>query len=80
MQVWLATSFSDEEGPMATGGKTVMIQGTKAEVKAIAQFMAEVVMHLDDATYCHMHLRDSMAGWSKAKHIDLEITVDERNA
>ena len=80
MQVWLASTFSDEVGPMATAGKTIMIHGTKAEVKAIAQFLAEVVKHLDDATHCHMHLRDSMVGWSKAKHIDLEITVDERNA
>lgn len=77
MQAWLADTFSDEEGDFAIPGKVVIIHATRDEVIAIAKFMAEVARHLEDATYCHMHLRDSMAGWSKAEHIDLEITVDE---
>jgi hypothetical protein len=78
VKAWLSDRFSDEEGDMATPGKTVIIHGTRNDVLAIAKFLAEVVQHLEGATYCHMHLRDSMAGWSKARHVDLEITVDER--
>ena len=78
MKAYLADSFSDEDGPMATEGKTVIIHASKAEVLAIARYMTEVAEHLEGANYCHMHLRDSMNGWSKSKHIDIEITVDER--
>ena len=63
---------------MAAESKTVTIHATKAEAIAIARFLAEIVQHLDHANFCHMHLRDSMPGWSKSKHIDIEITVDER--
>ena len=80
MQAWLADTFSDEEGKMVAAGKTAIIHGTKTEVMVIARSMAEVVQHLDSAAYRHMHLRDSMAGWSKSNHIDIEITVDERTA
>ena len=79
MKAWLADTFSDEEGKTPVQGKCVMLFGTKAEVASIAKFLADVVRHLEDASYCHMHLRDNMSGWSEAKHIDLEITVDERN-
>lgn len=65
---------------MAVEGKTVSIHATKAEVIAIARFVAEVAQHLDHADFCHMHLRDNMPAWSKSKHIDIEITVDERTS
>jgi hypothetical protein len=80
VQAWITDNFSEEEGGTTIEGKTVVIHGTKSEVRAIARFMAEVAQHLERASYCHMHLRDSMAGWSKAKHVDLEVTVDERTA
>ena len=80
MQAWLADTFSDEEGEVAAEGRTVIIRASKAELMAIAKFMAEVARHLEGANYCHMHLRDSMPGWSKSEHIDVEITVDERTA
>ena len=65
---------------MAVEGKVVIVHGSRAEVLAMARFMVEVAEHLERANYCHMHLRDSMPGWSKAEHIDFEVTVDERNA
>lgn len=80
MKAFLANAFSDEEGPMAIEGKTVIVHGSKAEIMAMARFMGEVAKHLEGSPYCHLHLRDSMVGWSKSDHIDLEITVDERTA
>ena len=80
MQAWLADTFSDEESEVVAEGRTVIIHASKAEVMAIARFMTEVARRLDGADYCHMHLRDSMPGWSKSEHIDVEITVDERTA
>ena len=80
MEAFLANTFSDEEGPMAIEGKVVIIHASKAEAQAMARFFQEVVQHLDGSSYCHMHLRDRMPGWSKTKHIDIEVTVDERTA
>ena len=80
MQAWIADAFYGEEGGAPAEGNTVIIHGTEAEVRAIARFMAEIVQQLEAADYCHMHLRDCMAGWSKAEHIDIEVTVDERAA
>jgi hypothetical protein len=78
VQAWISESFSDEEGGALAGGNSVIIHGSKAEMKAIASFMAEVVQHLEQADYCHMHLRDRMPRWSKADHVDIEVTVDVR--
>ena len=80
MKAWIVDTFSDEEGGTRVEGKDVIIHGTKAEMRAIAGFMAEVVQHLESADYCHMHLRYEMTGWSKADHVDIEVTVDERTA
>ncbi len=80
MQAFIANTFSDEEGPMAVEGKVVIVHGSRTEVLALARFFGEVAQHLENSAYCHMHLRDRMPGWSKAEHVDFEITVDERPA
>jgi hypothetical protein len=65
---------------MAVEGKVVIVHGSKAEILAMARFFTDVARHLESSAYCHMHLRDSMPGWSKTEHIDCEVTVDERTA
>ena len=77
MRAWLAQTYSDEDG-LAVEGKSVIVHGTKTDMKAIAEFMASVVEHLEGSDYCHMHLQDHMPGWKKDRHVDIEMTVDER--
>ena len=76
MKAYLAENFSDEEGELATEGKSVIIHGNKSDIKSIAEFLTKVSQHLENNDYCHMHLQDSMAGWNKTEHIDIEITVE----
>ena len=78
MEAWISDGFAEEEEASVTKGKSVIIHGSCAEIRAAARFMAQVAEHLESANFCHMHLRDCMPGWSIEKHIDIEITVDER--
>jgi len=76
MKAWLSQTHSDEEGPMATAGKLVILKGSIADIKAIAGFLEKVSTYLGSNEYCHMHLRDHMKDWNKEDHIDIEITVE----
>ena len=78
MEAWLASSFDDEDGPMAVRGRSVILRVSKEEVRAIAAFLQEVAAHLDTADFCHMHLRDHMPGWNRSQHADIEITVERQ--
>jgi hypothetical protein len=80
MKAWLSQNHSDEEGPMATEGKLVILKGSIADIKAIAEFLGKVSTYLSSNEYCHMHLRDHMRDWSKKDHIDIEITVESAEA
>ena len=79
MKAWLAETFADEEGPMAIEGRNVIIQGSKEEVRAIAEFAREVADHLESNDYCHMHLSDSMKNWNKKNHIDIQLNVEKES-
>lgn len=80
MKAWITKNFSEEDGPPAADGKSVTIKATRDEVRAIADFLQDVVAHLQTANYCHMHFRDWFPSWDKRRHIDIQITVDERAA
>lgn len=80
MQAWIVDAYPDEDGVPAVPGRTVIVHGSRADIIAIADFWAKVARHLETSSYCHMHLQDSMSGWRKGEHIDLEVTVDERPA
>ncbi len=76
MKVFLADSFSDEEGPMAEEGKTVYIQGDKQKILELCDFFQKVSQYLEDSDSCHMHFRDSSSNWNKGKYIDVAIDVE----
>lgn len=76
MRAWVATTYSDEDGSMATEGKAMIIQGSRIEIKAITRFLNTVSTYLDSNDYCHMHLHDYMEGWKKGEHIDIEVNAE----
>ncbi len=61
---------------MAVEGRSIIIKGTKEDMKAIAAFANAVAKHLESAEDCHMHLQDHMPGWKKGDHIDIEMNVE----
>ena len=77
MKAWISATYSDEEGPMAIEGKSIIVHGTKEDMKAIAAFMMSVVESLEDSDRCHVHLQDHMPGWTKGRHIDIEMNVGQ---
>jgi hypothetical protein len=77
LKVYLADSFSDEEGSLAHEGKTVYLQGSKENLLELCRFFEQVAAHLGDAKICHMHFRDSSGSWNKQTHIDVVVDTDE---
>lgn len=78
MKLYLSKTHSDEDGPMADEGKLAIIYSSKEDIRNLTEFFHKVNTYLDDNEYCHMHFRDYFENWSKEKHIDIEINVDER--
>lgn len=76
MKVFLADSFSDEEGPLAEEGKTVYIQGSREKLLELCQFFKEIANHLENDESCHMHFRDSSNSWNKQNYIDVAVDVE----
>jgi len=77
LKVFLADSFSDEEGPMAEEGKTVYIQGDKQKILELCKFFQEVAQYLENADFCHMHFQDSSSNWNKKNYIDVAVDVEK---
>ncbi len=77
MKAWISQTHSDEDGPMAIEGKSVIIYASKEEILAMSEFTAAVAKYLKTNDFCHMHLRDHMKNWNKALHIDIEINVEK---
>ena len=77
MEVYLADSFSDEEGSPAVPGKLVYFRGSKADVQALHEFLGEALNHLESSEKCHMHLQDHMDNWNKQDHVDFVIDVGQ---
>jgi len=65
MRAWIRDAYSEDEGQDAIEGKSIIITATRAEVRAMASFMAAAAEHLERADSCHVHLRDHMPGWAK---------------
>lgn len=77
MKVYLASTFSDEDGPMAEEGKTVYIQASKDKILELSAYFASVAAHVESSGACHMHFRDHSKGWSKEEYIDIAVDIVE---
>ena len=80
MKAYIASTFSEEEGPMAVEGKTVYINASKAEIQKLATFMAKVAKFVEENDPCHMHFRDFEPDWNKQDYIDVAIELVDKNA
>ncbi|MCX2802498.1 Imm32 family immunity protein [Microbulbifer thermotolerans] len=77
MKAYLASTFSDEEGPMAEEGKTVYIHASKERLLELAKYFAAVAEHIETNGTCHMHFRDYSEHWNKEEYIDVAVDIDE---
>ena len=78
LNAWICDKYSEEEEGTVTEGNHVIVRGTKEDVLALAEFVASVAAHLGEADTCHLHLRDHMPGWTKGRHVDVEVSVEAR--
>ncbi len=77
MRAFLADSFSDEEGSIASEGKTIYIQGSKQALFELCSFFEVVSRHLEQGETCHMHFQDYLETWHKETHIDVVVDMDQ---
>lgn len=77
MKAYLASTFSDEEGPMAEEGKAVYIQASKEKILELSAYFASVADHIEKNGICHMHFRDHSRSWNKEEYIDIAIDLAE---
>lgn len=77
MKAYIASTFSDEEGPMAEEGKTVYIVASKERLLELADYFSAVAEYLNnnDNVPCHMHFRDRSKAWDKENCIDVAIEL-----
>ena len=79
MKVYLADSFSDEEGEMAVEGKTVYINASKERLIQLAEFFQSVADYVQKNDVCHMHFQDHAKDWNKEDFIDIAIELENPN-
>ncbi len=80
MELYLANSFSDEEGEMAVEGKTVYINASKKQLIQLAEFFKDVADYVEKNDLCHMHFRDHAPDWNKENFVDVAIELKETSA
>lgn len=77
MKLYLSTTHSDEDGPMAMTGKMAMIYGSHEELMQLCDFFDQVKMRLASTSEpLHMQFRDHLADWDWKQNVDIAITLE----